>query len=286
MLSALPCVGRVVAAASAAEALAALEQEPPFHGVLIDARMPGVSGTELGQILRRGDRPPALVFVSATDRFAVEAFAVAALDYLLKPVTRGRLQEAVRRIALAVGAIPAVDAGMVSVDTLTGGGTRLLPRASITHLQAHGDYVRVVCAAGTFLLRARLTDLEERWQRYGFVRVHRRFLVNLHGAVEIHHHAATQAFGRGRADAQNARHAVRESGIGDQCTDLTGSNIKGADSRGHSVSPWTTSTTWPSKRRSRVRSEAPRWARMGLRVCKGFCQPPRPSRTSRRSGQR
>ena len=74
---------------------------------------------------------------------------------------------------------------MVSVDTLTGGGTRRVPRESITHLQAHGDYVRVVCPAGTFLLHARLADLERRWHRYGFVRVHRRFLVNLHAAVEL-----------------------------------------------------------------------------------------------------
>jgi DNA-binding LytR/AlgR family response regulator len=184
MLSALPCVGHVAAAASAIEALAALEQEP-FHGVLLDARLPGVSGIELGRILRRFERPPALVFVSAHDRFAAEAFSVAALDYLLKPVARGRLQEAVRRIAQAVGMTPAPDAGVVPVDTLTGGGTRLVPRESITHLQAHGDYVRVVCPAGTFLLHARLTDLEQRWQRYGFVRVHRRFLVNLHTAVEI-----------------------------------------------------------------------------------------------------
>jgi two-component system, LytTR family, response regulator LytT len=185
MLNALPCVGQVAAAASAVEALAALEQEPPFHGVLLDARMPGISGLELGRILRRFERPPALVFVSAHDQFAAEAFAVAALDYLLKPVARGRLQEAVRRIAQAVGATPAPDAGVVSVDTLTGGGTRLVPRESITHLQAYGDYVRVVCPEGTYLLHARLTDLEERWQRYGFVRVHRRFLVNLHTAVEL-----------------------------------------------------------------------------------------------------
>jgi two-component system, LytTR family, response regulator len=185
MLSALPCVGRVVAAASAAQALAALEQEPPFHGVLVDARMPGVSGIELGRIVRRFEPPPALVFVSANDRSAAEAFAVAALDYLVKPVTRGRLQEAVRRIAQAVGVAPAADTGMVSVDTLTGGGTRLLPRESITQLEAHGDYVRVVAPEGTFLLRARLTEIEERWRRFGFVRVHRRFLVNLRGALEI-----------------------------------------------------------------------------------------------------
>lgn len=190
MLTGMSCVGTVGAAASALEALAALKRDPPFHGVMLDVRMPGLSGVELGQVLRRFERPPALVFVSAHDRFAVDAFSIAALDFLLKPVARGRLLEAVKRIALAVGAPvsaadPEFDAGVVSVDTLTGGGTRLLSRESITYLEAHGDYVRVVSSEGRFLLRARLSDLEGRWKRYGFVRVHRRFLINLRAAVEI-----------------------------------------------------------------------------------------------------
>jgi two-component system, LytTR family, response regulator len=190
MLKGMPCVGRVAAAASAMEALAALDQDPPFHAVMLDVRMPGLSGVELGQILRGFERPPVVVFVSAHDRYAVDAFAMAALDYLLKPVARGRLQEAVRRIAVAVGARSAPgssrpDAGVVSVDTLTGGGTHLVLREDIMYLQTRGDYVRVVCPDGTFLLHARLTDLEKRWSQYGFVRVHRRFLINLRGAAEI-----------------------------------------------------------------------------------------------------
>jgi DNA-binding LytR/AlgR family response regulator len=74
---------------------------------------------------------------------------------------------------------------MVAVDQLRGGGTRLLPRSSILYLQAHGDYVRIVAEDGRFLLRARLSDLEERWAPAGFVRVHRGYVANLRRATEV-----------------------------------------------------------------------------------------------------
>jgi DNA-binding LytR/AlgR family response regulator len=190
MLSALPRVTSVTSASSADEALLALGEEPAIDGVFLDVRMPGLDGVELARVLRRFVRPPALVFVSAYDEFAVDAFAVAALDFLLKPVVRTRLEEAVERVARATGAAtpapePALDADLLPVDAVRGGGTRLLARDSILYLQAHGDYVRVVSDDGRYLLRARLADLEERWTRHGFVRVHRAYVVNLRRAVEV-----------------------------------------------------------------------------------------------------
>lgn len=181
MLEALPQVGEVAAAASADAALVTLAEGPPVDGVFLDVRMPGLDGLELGRILRRFEHPPGVVFVSAFDSFAVDAFELAALDYLVKPVARGRLEEAVERVARAA----APDSDVVPVDTLRGGGRRLLPRASILFLQAHGDYLRVTSDEGRFLLRAPLADLEERWARHGFVRVHRGYVINLHRAVEV-----------------------------------------------------------------------------------------------------
>jgi two-component system response regulator LytT len=194
MLLAMPCVGRVAATGSADDALTALRDDPSFDGVFLDVRMPGLDGIELARVLRRFERPPALVFVSAYERFAADAFAVAALDYLLKPVARGRLREAVRRIALVARperqrADPPDDPGVVSVDALTGGGTRLLSRDSVIYLQAHGDYVRVRSTEGRFLAHASLTEIAERWKPHGFLRVHRGFVVNLRCAVEIQRHA-------------------------------------------------------------------------------------------------
>lgn len=191
MLRAAPAVADVEAAASAAEALVALADEGAFDGLFLDVRMPGLDGLELARVLRRFERPPGVVFVTAYDDFAVDAFELAALDYLVKPVSRQRLHEAIERVARHAGegtgiaASDGLDDDVLPVDVLRGGGTRLLARSSILFLQAHGDYVRVASDEGRFLLRARLSDLEERWARHGFVRVHRGFVVNLRRAVAV-----------------------------------------------------------------------------------------------------
>ena len=186
MLEASPAVKRVETAASAAEALVALGDGDTIDAVFLDVRMPGLDGLELARVLRRFERPPAVVFVSAFDDAAVDAFELDALDYLVKPVSRTRLDEAIERVARrsAIPEPPPEDE-TVAVDALRGGGTRLLPRSSIVYLQAHGDYVRVASTEGRFLVRARLSELEERWESHGFVRVHRGFVVNLRRAVEV-----------------------------------------------------------------------------------------------------
>jgi two-component system, LytTR family, response regulator len=181
MLEASPAVAEVGAARSADEALVALA-ERPLDALFLDVRMPGLDGLELAQALRQFDRPPAVVFVSAYDDFAVRAFELEALDYLVKPVSRRRLDEAIDRVGRA-GPAGAEDE-MLPVD-VPRGGTRLIARSRILFLQAHGDYVRVVSDDGRFLLRAALVDLEERWARHGFLRVHRSFVVNLRRAVEV-----------------------------------------------------------------------------------------------------
>jgi DNA-binding LytR/AlgR family response regulator len=191
MLEASPAVESVEAAASAAEALVALGDGEAIDAVFLDVRMPGLDGLELARVLRRFERPPAVVFVSAFDDAAVDAFELAAVDYLVKPVSRTRLDEAIERAARRgarpepAASTPAAEDETLAVDALRGGGTRLLPRSTILYLQAHGDYVRVASTEGRFLVRARLSELEERWERHGFARVHRGFVVNLRRAVEV-----------------------------------------------------------------------------------------------------
>ena len=187
MLEASPAVDRVESAASAEEALVALGDGAAIDAVFLDVRMPGLGGLELARVLRRFERSPAIVFVSAFDDAAVGAFEVAAVDYLVKPVSRRRLDEAIERAArrAAPEEPAAADDETLAVDALRGGGTRLLPRSSVLYLQAHGDYVRVASSEGRYLVRARLSELEERWAGHGFVRVHRGFVVNLRRAVEV-----------------------------------------------------------------------------------------------------
>jgi DNA-binding LytR/AlgR family response regulator len=194
MLDASELVADVDTAASGNEAMEKVGTTA-YDAIFLDVRMPGLDGVGLGRVLRRFAHPPALVFVTAYESAAVDAFELRAADYLMKPVGRARLEEALRRVAEpsapAPEAAPAPapahedEADVVPVDNVRGGGTRLVPRSSILYLQAHGDYVRLVTDDGRFLLRARLADIERRWEPFGFVRVHRGYIANLRRAVEV-----------------------------------------------------------------------------------------------------
>jgi DNA-binding LytR/AlgR family response regulator len=192
LLRSLPQVASVRAVSSGAEALRVLA-ERRFDVIFLDVRMPGLDGLELARVLRRFERPPAVVFVSAYQTGAVDAFELEALDYLMKPVSRQRLERALLRAAAPARpreAEPEEARGgpderdVVPVST-SRGATRLVPRASILYLQAQGDYVRIVADGGRYLLRGRISDLERRWAKLGFVRVHRGYIANLARAVEV-----------------------------------------------------------------------------------------------------
>jgi DNA-binding LytR/AlgR family response regulator len=193
MLDASELVGDVDTATSGSEAMQKVGTTA-YDAIFLDVRMPGLDGVGLARVLRRFARPPAVVFVTAYESAAVEAFELRAADYLMKPVGRNRLEEALRRVAEPAPAaaeaaqpVPTTEdeADVVPVDNIRGGGTRLVPRSSILYLQAHGDYVRLVTDDGRFLLRARLADIERRWEPFGFVRVHRGYIANLKRAVEV-----------------------------------------------------------------------------------------------------
>ena len=193
MLRASSLVAHVDEASRAQDALLRLAHRR-YDGVFVDVRMPGLDGLELAGVIRRFARPPSLVFVSAYENAAVEAFELRALDYLVKPVSRHRIEDALTRVAAAIAAParrepPAPRTDVVPVATLRGGRTRLIARSSILFLEAQGDFVRVVGDDGSrYLLRQSLTEIATRWARHGFVRVHRGFVVNLNRAVEVEPH--------------------------------------------------------------------------------------------------
>jgi DNA-binding LytR/AlgR family response regulator len=190
LLEADPRVGRIRAAASSAEALRALDAEQ-FDVLFCDIRMPGLDGIELARVLGHFAVRPQVVFVTAYDRHAVDAFDVAAIDYLLKPVRPERLAEALRRAAEATvggggaqgGRAEAVPDETIAVEN--GGVTRFVQRSSVRFVVAHGDYVRLHTATSSHLVRIALTTLEERWASAGFARIHRSTLVALAFVDEV-----------------------------------------------------------------------------------------------------
>lgn len=151
--------------------------------VFLDIQMPGLTGLELAQVLSRFRTPPQIVFVTAHEAHAVEAFDVHAVDYVLKPVRADRLAEAVRRVV--AGSDGATGGNDTEVAVERGGVTRFLNRSDITHVEAHGDYARLHTGDGSHLLRTPLATLEEEWAGAGFVRIHRSLLVSLAHVHEV-----------------------------------------------------------------------------------------------------
>lgn len=182
-----PAVAEVYAAGDATGALRELG-EHDVDAVFLDINMPGLSGIELAGVLRNYSTPPAVVFVTAHDDRAVDAFDVGAVDYLLKPVRAERLSQAIGRLLPA--APPARDdAATAAAGTGTGtdevipvelgGVTSLVRRAEVGWVEAVGDYARLHTAGGAHLVRIPLSTLESHWRDAGFVRVHRSYLVAL-----------------------------------------------------------------------------------------------------------
>lgn len=223
LLRGAPAVREVECAGDGHDALLKASAQS-YDAIFLDVRMPDLDGLALGRVLRRFAVAPQLVFVSAYDSAAVDAFELNALDYLRKPVGRQRVEEAVERVATAVessrsGPAPARGGGgamvedgeMIAVANLHGGSTRLIARGAIRYVQSYGDFVRIVTADGRYLLRFTLSEIEQRWAPHGFIRVHRQYVVNLRHAVELRPQlggTAELAFANGHAIPVARRHAA------------------------------------------------------------------------------
>jgi DNA-binding LytR/AlgR family response regulator len=199
-----PDVAAVATATDATDALRLLHDHD-VDAVFLDIRMPGLDGLELARVLGRFATPPAVVFVTAFEGHAVEAFELRASDYLLKPVRPERLREALDRVqaraAAATGAGPSAaaapapagsgttatadgdDLDLIPVETA--GRTRFVERDAVRWVEANGDYVRLHTADGSYLLRTPISTLEARWEPAGFLRIHRGYLVAVRHISEV-----------------------------------------------------------------------------------------------------
>jgi DNA-binding LytR/AlgR family response regulator len=181
-----PDIDAVSRAGDATSALRELNRRH-IDAVFLDINMPGLSGLELAGVLGNFSYRPAVVFVTAHDDRAVEAFDVGAVDYLLKPIRQTRLDEAVRRVLVAPvdhprdqdDATGGDDENGDVVPAELGGITHLVPRDSIGWVEAEGDYARLHSESGAHLVRIPLSLLESRWRERGFQRIHRSYLVAL-----------------------------------------------------------------------------------------------------------
>lgn len=168
-------IGEILTASSGAQALAVLSERPVAIAFL-DIHMPGLSGMELARALSALASAPAVVFVTADDARAIEAFDLRAADYLLKPVRTERLRRAVDRVLELTDT--AVPSGDEVLPVTVGSAVRFVRRSDVRWVHAQGDYSRLHTEDGAgHLVRIPISELEQRWADAGFLRVHRSYLV-------------------------------------------------------------------------------------------------------------
>lgn len=174
---------------SGTEAIAAIRRDAPDL-VFLDMQMPGCDGLQVIEELPE-ERRPAIIFATAHERFALDAFDLAAVDYLLKPFDRERCQQALRRaqefIHARRAAVPA-PAPAARPDRITvkaDGRLVFLKPEEIVRVEAADNYVMLHLVAGRLMLRETMTAIEARLGTLNFARINRSAIVNLDQVREI-----------------------------------------------------------------------------------------------------
>ena len=165
-----------------AEVLAALNTSAP-DVVFLDIQMPGIDGFEVIR-QRTVERMPAVVFLTAFDQFAIKAFETEALDYLVKPVSEARFAATMKRLIRRLLSTSSSTREETIVVTTSRGAT-VLHFTEIDWIEAAGNYSQLWVGARSYFLRESLQVLEDRVQKHGFIRAHRRALVRLDGVREL-----------------------------------------------------------------------------------------------------
>jgi DNA-binding LytR/AlgR family response regulator len=186
-----------------ADALEALAEHRPDVAFL-DIRMPGLTGLEVAQAAAEASPRTQIVFVTAYDQYAIDAFERGAIDYLLKPVAGDRLDATVRRVQARLGegrdealsallarlgtSLPRAESAPEPLTWLTAGAgreTRLILVDEVAYFRADHKYTTVVTADGEALLRTSIRDLLARLDASVFKQIHRSTVVNMRAVAGI-----------------------------------------------------------------------------------------------------
>ena len=166
--------------------------------VVLDIQMPGMNGFEAIQAIGV-DAMPATIFATAYDEFALHAFDVHAVDYLLKPFSRQRFDRAFDRALQRIGdhrehirsllaSLPHNSVYLERIVVRHGDRLFFVATLDVLHLSAEGNYVRLHTADGSHLIRGTLADLETRLDPKRFARIHRSGIVNIDAIKEVRAH--------------------------------------------------------------------------------------------------
>ncbi|MFZ5647513.1 MAG: LytR/AlgR family response regulator transcription factor [Bacillota bacterium] len=196
----------IVGEATNAQEALALIKALDYQVLFLDVSMPGMTGLELGAAIQELPRQPHVIFVTAYDEYAVQAFEVNAVDYLLKPVEPGRLKKAIDKVIKItqegfsfdppVGSEPqdmevravSPQQGQIKIDRIPAekqGKTVLVAESDIYYAFTEQDYIYIKTHSDKLFTRFTLKELEARLNPTIFFRTHRCYLVNLHKVKEI-----------------------------------------------------------------------------------------------------
>lgn len=173
------------------QGMKAIQQHKPDL-IFLDVQMPKISGFEMLELL---DEPPAVIFTTAFDQYALKAFDAKAMDYLLKPFSQARFKQAIDRFLENWGKESREEMPESELTQLAEKTSRLvvrvkndikiIPVAEVNYFEAEDDYVTIHTAGGKYLKKLTMKTLEESLDNGKFARVHRSFIINLNRITGI-----------------------------------------------------------------------------------------------------
>ncbi|HVZ95770.1 MAG TPA: response regulator [Chitinophagaceae bacterium] len=162
--------------------------------IFLDVQMPKINGFEMLELI---EKPPAVIFTTAFDEFAIKAFEQNAVDYLLKPFSKERFDRAIQKYLshpAGTSLQPVIDTVSKSVAQQSrivvrdGNKIKIIPLSQVQYIEAADDYVKIMTAAGSFLKKQTMNFFEQSLSIYQFIRIHRSFIVNTQFITRIDVH--------------------------------------------------------------------------------------------------
>ncbi len=164
------------------EGIKAIQQHQPDL-IFLDIQMPKINGFEMLELI---DNPPAVIFTTAFDEYAIKAFDIHAADYLLKPFSKERFDKAIQKMMLQKSNVAAVVADVALQTPSTNsrivvkdnGKIKIIPLPQVQYIKAADDYVKIFTAEGNFLKKKTMQYFEDSLPAADFIRIHRSYIVN------------------------------------------------------------------------------------------------------------
>lgn len=173
--------GRVDYIVEASNARQAVEKlmEGRVDVLFMDISMPKTTGMQLAEAMQKIKNPPVIVFVTAHSEYALNAFNVDAVDYLMKPVESGRLSQALNKVQKRLAPATEGHTAIERIPVEKAGRKVLVPVDTIRYIEAKDDYSCIYTDTDRYLSTTSLVQLENKLSSHGFFRVHRGYIVNL-----------------------------------------------------------------------------------------------------------